>query len=44
MKYLKCEVCGNVFAVVKDSGVTPQCCGQDMKEVDIQETLDTSEK
>ena len=42
MKYLKCEVCGNVVAVIKDSGVTPMCCGQQMKEVTIEDTLDTS--
>lgn len=33
-KYYKCEVCGNVFEVIEDSGVTPMCCGEDMKEMD----------
>lgn len=40
MRYLKCETCGNVVAMVKDSGVTPKCCGEDMKET----TLDEVEK
>ena len=42
MKYLKCETCGNVIAMIKDSGVTPQCCGQDMVEVSLDDTLDTN--
>ena len=30
MKYYKCEICGNIFSVIDDSGVVPKCCGQDM--------------
>lgn len=44
MKYLKCKKCGNVIAVIKDSGVTPQCCGSDMEEVTLDETLDCDKK
>lgn len=33
MKFYKCDVCGNIIAKVYDSGVTPQCCGKDMKEI-----------
>lgn len=40
MRYLKCEKCGNVIAMVKDSGVTPSCCGEEMKETKVEETLD----
>ena len=40
MKYLKCEKCGNVVAMVQDSGVTPVCCGEEMKEVKVDETLE----
>lgn len=32
-KYLKCEKCGNIISMVKDSGVSPVCCGQKMKEL-----------
>lgn len=40
MKYLKCEKCGNVVAMVKDSGVTPMCCGEEMKETECPEKID----
>lgn len=33
MKLFMCEICGNVAAVVKDSGVTLECCGQEMTEL-----------
>lgn len=32
MRNLKCEACGNVVTMVKDSGVTPVCCGKPMEE------------
>ncbi len=32
-KFLKCEVCGNIVGVVKDSGVKIQCCGKPMEEI-----------
>lgn len=44
MKYLKCEVCGNVVAVVKDSGVTPMCCGKPMVEVALDTMCDEKDK
>jgi superoxide reductase len=31
MKFYKCNVCGNVFSVLEDSGVNPVCCGQPME-------------
>ena len=30
-KYLKCAHCGNMLAMVKDSGVPVVCCGDEMK-------------
>ena len=30
---VKCEHCGNIMAVVKDSGVPVKCCGQNMTEI-----------
>ena len=31
MKFYKCNLCGNLMAVLEDSGVTPLCCGQAME-------------
>lgn len=32
-KFLICEHCGNIVAVVKESGVKVVCCGEKMKEI-----------
>ena len=32
-KFYVCPVCGNVIVKLVDSGVTPSCCGQTMKEL-----------
>ena len=32
-KFFKCEVCGNMIAMVKESGVPIMCCGQKMTEL-----------
>lgn len=32
-RFFRCEHCGNIYAVVKDSGVPVMCCGQKMKEI-----------
>ncbi len=32
-KFLKCEHCGNIVAVVHASGVKVMCCGEAMKEM-----------
>ena len=32
-RYYKCETCGKIVAVVKDSAVPVMCCGQAMKEM-----------
>ena len=33
MKFYLCEHCGNMIAMVKDSGVPVVCCGQPMTEI-----------
>lgn len=31
VKFFYCETCGNLMIVAVDSGVTPDCCGDEMK-------------
>lgn len=33
MKFYRCEHCGNIIAMVKDTGVPVVCCGQKMTEL-----------
>ena len=33
MKFLRCELCGKIVAVVKDSACPTKCCGQAMEEM-----------
>jgi len=33
MKFYKCEVCGKIVAMVKETPVETACCGQDMVEL-----------
>ena len=33
MKFLKCEVCGKIVAIVNDKPTATICCGQPMKEL-----------
>ena len=40
-KFLKCKHCGNIVAVVKESGVPVMCCGEKMQEL-IPGTVDAS--
>jgi superoxide reductase len=28
MKFYKCEICGEIFLVLNDAGITPICCGE----------------
>ena len=42
-KFLRCEKCGNIIAMVHESGVTPMCCGQKMKEI-IPGTTDAAQE
>ena len=32
-KFFKCEICGNIYAQVKSSGVPVMCCGKPMTEI-----------
>lgn len=32
-KFLRCKHCGNIVAVVKESGVPVMCCGENMQEI-----------
>ena len=40
-RFYVCEHCGNIVAMVKDSGVPVMCCGQKMKEI-IPGTVDAA--
>ena len=33
MKFYKCEICGKIFAMVKETPVDTMCCGQAMREL-----------
>lgn len=44
MKFLRCDVCGNLFGVVNDSGVTPVCCNQPMTTLEPNTTDAAGEK
>lgn len=33
MKFFKCETCGNIIAMVKESGASVMCCSQKMTEL-----------
>ena len=43
-RFLRCEVCGNIVAVVEDSGVPIVCCGQNMSEIKANTTDGAVEK
>lgn len=33
IKFYKCEICGQIIAIVKATGSHPVCCGKEMKEL-----------
>jgi len=33
MKFFKCDICGNIIAMVHSSGAPVSCCGQKMTEI-----------
>lgn len=33
MKFYRCSVCGQIVAIVKDTGVPLVCCGEEMEEM-----------
>ena len=43
-KFLRCNKCGNMVAVVKESGVPVMCCGEAMKEIIAGEIEASTEK
>jgi superoxide reductase len=43
LKYIKCEICGNLAELIDDSGVIPECCGQEMTEL-IPNTTDAAQE
>lgn len=44
MKFYRCEHCGNIIAMVEESGVPVVCCGDNMKEIVANTTDGVSEK
>ena len=42
-KFFVCEVCGNIIAMVKPSGVPVMCCGQKMKQI-VPNTTDAAQE
>ena len=42
-RFFVCEICGNIIAMVKPSGVAVVCCGQKMKEI-VPNTTDASQE
>lgn len=44
MKYYQCSICGNIMEVIYDAGVTPECCGIEMEEVEAGMTDGAAEK
>lgn len=42
-KFLKCEQCGNIVAVVKESGVPVMCCEEKMEQI-IPGTVEASKE
>ncbi len=43
-RFLRCNVCGNIVAIVEDSGVPVVCCGQNMTELKAGSTDGATEK
>lgn len=29
-EFYRCDICGNLFGIIEDAGVVPECCGQEM--------------
>ena len=42
-RFFVCEVCGNIIAMVKPSGVPVMCCGKKMKEI-VPNTTDAAQE
>lgn len=44
LKFFRCEHCGNIIYFLHDSGVTVQCCGDDMGMINPQTADSAGEK
>ena len=44
MKFYWCSRCGNVFLVIEDGGVNPDCCGQPMEVLEASTVDGAAEK
>lgn len=44
MKFFRCQHCGNIVAMVEESGVPVVCCGENMKELVANTTDAANEK
>ena len=42
-RFFVCEICGNIIAMVKPSGVPVMCCGKKMKEI-VPNTTDAAQE
>lgn len=42
--FYRCEICGNMVALIKNGGGTLVCCGQDMKKLEANSTDAATEK
>lgn len=43
VRFVKCSVCGNIVAFVKDSGVRPVCCDKPMQDL-VPNTTDAAQE
>ena len=43
-KFYRCNICGNILGAIKDSGVTPMCCGKRMEILTANTTDAATEK
>lgn len=41
IKFYRCEICGQIIAIVKDEGTPIICCGREMEEI-VPNTIDAS--
>lgn len=29
-EFYRCDICGNLFGIIEDAGIVPECCGEEM--------------
>lgn len=44
IEFYRCELCGNIMALIKKGGGTPACCGQNMTKLEANTTDASKEK